>query len=68
MTEAQLGSPQIEPTASTLTIGDALIGNLKPNGKDSTEVVQGNIDELVIWDRVVSEDELAAMYTAGSGK
>ncbi|MGN6369070.1 MAG: LamG-like jellyroll fold domain-containing protein [Phycisphaerae bacterium] len=59
---------QHEPNLSALTINSAEIGNFRPDGRRYAEVMHGRMDEMVIWKRVVSGEELAAMYAAGSAK
>ena len=61
-----LGQQVAGDNIDTGTGGVAYIGNIAPNGVAISRFFPGQIDELSLWKRALSENEVEAIYAAGS--
>src|SRR5262249_4434630 len=58
---------QVLQSPAPLAIGPAVIGNWSPL-RNEVRALNGAIDELAIWNRSLSADEIQALYYAGGGR
>jgi len=65
-TTAQLAAAHSVPHAVQLFDGTTYIGT-DPLYADGTRTFNGTIDEVSVWNRALSGDQIAALFTAGSG-